>query len=165
MGSISSRAPLQYVLHGIWRAPLARTTASPSRRGGVPCAPKPTQAFLPSFSQAELTSSITPLDRRDRARTLPAAKWLEGDSDAGRRIIEACLPFVISIALEYRRWGVPIEDVVQQGNIGLLRAAVKFDLVEGLPPGDLRGLLDPRGDPRSTWCAATGPGPPRDDEG
>jgi RNA polymerase sigma-32 factor len=37
------------------------------------------------------------------------------------------MPFVVSIALEYRRWGVPLEDVVQQGNIGLLRAAAKFD--------------------------------------
>jgi len=37
------------------------------------------------------------------------------------------MPFVISIALEYRRLGVPLEDIVQQGNLGLLRAAKKFD--------------------------------------
>jgi RNA polymerase sigma-32 factor len=37
------------------------------------------------------------------------------------------LPFVVAIALEYRRWGVPLEDVIQQGNVGLLRAAAKFD--------------------------------------
>ena len=37
------------------------------------------------------------------------------------------MPFVISIALEYRRWGIPLEDIVQQGNLGLLRAAKKFD--------------------------------------
>ena len=34
---------------------------------------------------------------------------------------------MISIALEYRRWGVPLEDIIQQGNLGLLRAAKKFD--------------------------------------
>ena len=28
---------------------------------------------------------------------------------------------------EYRRWGIPVEDIVQQGNLGLLRAASKFD--------------------------------------
>jgi RNA polymerase sigma-32 factor len=77
--------------------------------------------------QAEL-SSITPLDRE--TERLLAARWLEGDADAGRRVIEACLPFVISIALEYRRWGVPLEDIIQQGNIGLLRAAKKFDLTK-----------------------------------
>jgi RNA polymerase sigma-32 factor len=57
-----------------------------------------------------------------------AARWKAGDARAGEELIRACLPFVMSIALEYRRWGVPLEDVVQQGNIGLLRAAKKFDL-------------------------------------
>ncbi|MBK6696470.1 MAG: sigma-70 family RNA polymerase sigma factor [Myxococcales bacterium] len=68
---------------------------------------------------------VTPLDReteRDLAR-----RWLAGDNAAGEKIVEACLPFVIAIALEYRRWGIPLEDIVQQGNLGLLRAAKKFD--------------------------------------
>ena len=47
---------------------------------------------------------------------------------AGEKLVTACLPFVISIALEYRRWGVPLEDIIQQGNLGLLKAASKFDL-------------------------------------
>ena len=66
-----------------------------------------------------------PLDReteRDLAR-----RWIAGDRRAGERIVEACLPFVIAVALEYRRWGVPIEDIIQQGNVGLLRADKKFD--------------------------------------
>jgi RNA polymerase sigma-32 factor len=70
-------------------------------------------------------TSLAPLDReveRDLAK-----RWCKGDQRAGERIVEACLPFVISIALEYRRWGVPIEDIIQQGNLGLLRAAEKFD--------------------------------------
>ena len=56
-----------------------------------------------------------------------AKRWIEGDQSAGARIVEACLPFVVSIALEYRRWGVPLEDIIQQGNLGLLKAAAKFD--------------------------------------
>ncbi len=56
-----------------------------------------------------------------------ARRWVAGDRDAGERIVEACLPFVVSIALEYRRWGVPLEDIVQQGNLGLLKAVQKFD--------------------------------------
>ncbi|MCW5833060.1 MAG: sigma-70 family RNA polymerase sigma factor [Labilithrix sp.] len=63
---------------------------------------------------------------RETERDL-ARRWIAGDKRAGEKIIEACLPFVVSIALEYRRWGVPLEDIVQQGNIGLLRAAQKFD--------------------------------------
>jgi len=77
--------------------------------------------------QDDLTS-IVPLDR-ETERAL-AAQWIQGDEKAGRRIVEACLPFVITIALEYRRWGVPLEDIIQQGNLGLLRAAKKFDLAK-----------------------------------
>jgi RNA polymerase sigma-32 factor len=63
---------------------------------------------------------------RETERDL-ARRFMAGDARAGQKIIEACLPFVISIALEYRRWGVPLEDIVQQGNLGLLKAAQKFD--------------------------------------
>ncbi len=56
-----------------------------------------------------------------------ALRWRAGDADAGRRLVEASLPFVIRIAREYRRWGVPFEDLIQQGNLGLLKAAHKYD--------------------------------------
>jgi len=56
-----------------------------------------------------------------------AQRWVAGDQRAGARLIESSLPFVISIAREYRRWGVPLEDLVQQGNLGLLKGASKFD--------------------------------------
>jgi RNA polymerase sigma-32 factor len=56
-----------------------------------------------------------------------ALRWRAGDPLAGKRLIEASLPFVIRIAREYRRWGAPLEDLIQQGNLGLLKAAQKFD--------------------------------------
>ena len=59
-------------------------------------------------------------------RALVAA-YQRGDRRAGDRLVAACLPFVTSIALEYRRWGVPLEDLVQEGSIGLLRAIQRFD--------------------------------------
>lgn len=68
---------------------------------------------------------LSPLDRETERQL--ARRWKEGDQGAGAKIVRACLPFVLSIALEYRRWGVPLEDIVQQGNLGLLRAAQKFD--------------------------------------
>jgi RNA polymerase sigma-32 factor len=74
----------------------------------------------------ESLSHVSPLTR-EAEREL-AARWIAGDKKAGEAIVEACLPFVVSVALEYRRWGVPLEDIVQQGNLGLLRAAAKFDL-------------------------------------
>jgi len=56
-----------------------------------------------------------------------ARSWAEGNESAGARLVESSLPFVIAIAREYRRWGVPLEDLVQQGNLGLLKAASRFD--------------------------------------
>jgi len=77
------------------------------------------QAYRQRLNQVE------PLTR-EAEREL-ALRLRNGDRDAGRRIVEACLPFVVSIALEYRRWGIPLEDIIQQGNVGLLRAVAKFD--------------------------------------
>jgi RNA polymerase sigma-32 factor len=66
--------------------------------------------------------------RLDRGAERELAKrWRAGDRRAGDRLVAAGLPLVVAIALEYRQWGLPIEDVIQQGNLGLLRAAVKFD--------------------------------------
>jgi RNA polymerase sigma-32 factor len=86
--------------------------------------------MLPLQSQAlrayrESVADVAPLDRH--AERDLAKRWRGGDKRAGEKLVTACLPFVISIALEYRRWGVPLEDIVQQGNVGLLRAAAKFD--------------------------------------
>jgi RNA polymerase sigma-32 factor len=73
----------------------------------------------------ESVADVAPLGR-EAEREL-ALQWRAGDRAAGAKLVTACLPFVMSIALEYRRWGIPIEDIVQQGNLGLLRAASKFD--------------------------------------
>lgn len=70
-------------------------------------------------------SNVSVLSRAEEREL--AAEWLKGNERAARKIVLACLPFVVSIALEYRRWGVPLEDIIQQGNVGLLRAAKKFD--------------------------------------
>lgn len=70
-------------------------------------------------------AGITPLTAEEERRL--ALRWREGDQRAGQRIIEASLPFVITIAAEYRRWGVPLEDLIQQGNLGLLKGAARFE--------------------------------------
>ncbi|MGF1464969.1 MAG: RNA polymerase sigma factor RpoD/SigA [Sandaracinaceae bacterium] len=70
-------------------------------------------------------SDVAPLsaeEERDLARA-----WAKGDQRAGDRLVKASLPFVIRVAKEYRRWGIPMEDLIQQGNLGLLKAAQKFD--------------------------------------
>jgi RNA polymerase primary sigma factor len=54
-----------------------------------------------------------------------------GDERARRRLIECNLRLVISIARRYTSTGVPLIDLIQEGNLGLMRAAEKFDYQRG----------------------------------
>lgn len=56
-----------------------------------------------------------------------AKAWRKGDRKAGQLLVESSLPFVIRTAREYVRWGIPLDDLIQQGNIGLLKAAAKYE--------------------------------------
>jgi RNA polymerase sigma-32 factor len=60
-----------------------------------------------------------------------ADRWRGGDAAAGARLIQSNLRHVANIAREYRRWGVPFDDLMQQGSIGLLKAAQRFDPNQG----------------------------------
>ncbi len=55
----------------------------------------------------------------------------EGDEEAKSRLIECNLRLVMSITRHYTRAGVPLLDLIQEGNIGLIRAVEKFDYTLG----------------------------------
>jgi len=60
-----------------------------------------------------------------------ATKAREGDQDAINKLVRGNLRFVISVAKQYQHTGVPISDLVSAGNIGLMKAATKFDPTKG----------------------------------
>lgn len=61
-----------------------------------------------------------------------AKKIQDGDIESRNKLIEANLRFVISIAKAYRKSGVPFQDLISSGNIGLIKAAEKFDWRKGV---------------------------------
>lgn len=61
-----------------------------------------------------------------------ARKWLnEGDHNAADTLIRANLRYVVAIALTYRRYGLPLADLIAEGNFGLVHAVSKFNPERG----------------------------------
>ncbi len=69
---------------------------------------------------------LTPAEERELARRKDA-----GDEAAKRRLIECNLRLVMSITRNYTKAGVPLLDLIQEGNLGLIRAVEKFDWTMG----------------------------------
>jgi RNA polymerase primary sigma factor len=81
------------------------------------------QVFLKDIGKVHL---LTP------AQEVELAKRIErGDELAKRQMVEANLRLVVSIAKRYRNQGLPFLDLIQEGTIGLVRAAEKFDHRKG----------------------------------
>lgn len=56
-----------------------------------------------------------------------ARRSRDGDRDAADKLVHSHLRFVVKIARKYRKYGVPMADLIQEGTVGLLQAVRKFD--------------------------------------
>jgi RNA polymerase primary sigma factor len=86
----------------------------PSRR-----APGPFETYLHEIDRTPLLSAG---EERELARAVR-----DGDSEARDHLIRANLRLVVNIARDYHGKGVPMEDLIAEGNLGLMRAAEAFD--------------------------------------
>lgn len=108
-----------------WRKSRSAPISEPSALAGPRASSSggPSKSALGSYL-ADISRSC-PLAPNEEAEL--ALRIRRGDQKALHRLITANLRFVVSVARNYQHQGVPLEDLVNEGNIGLIRAARKFD--------------------------------------
>ncbi len=74
-------------------------------------------------------ASTHPLEPDEEAEL--AVRIQRGDLKARNELVTANLRFVVSVAKQYQNTGVPLDDLINEGNIGLIRAADRFDPTRG----------------------------------
>ena len=85
--------------------------------------PSETPDLIPSyFAHIDKGKLLTHAEEVDLSKRAKA-----GDKRARQRLIEKNLRLVVSVAKKYRGMGLPFEDLIQEGNIGLMKAVEKFD--------------------------------------
>ena len=78
------------------------------------------------FKEVKKSEIITPIQEITLAKRIK-----KGDATAVTKLVEANLKFVISIAKEYQNQGLPLSDLINEGNYGLIKAAHRFDHKRG----------------------------------
>ncbi len=82
------------------------------------------ERYLADIGRESLLDAETEVELARRSR--------DGDQAARRRLVSANLRFVVSVARGYRGRGVPLADLVNEGNLGLVQAADRFDPERGV---------------------------------
>jgi RNA polymerase primary sigma factor len=100
----------------------SRSTRATTARRAI----SPEDALQSYLRDMRAFGRLTHAEELDLARRVAA-----GDELALRTLIESNLRLVVAIALRYMSTGVPLIDLIQEGNLGLMRAAEKFDYRRG----------------------------------
>jgi RNA polymerase sigma-32 factor len=101
----------------------------PVKRSGLPARRKPAgpPRKKPAFEQYLDEIMRVPLLSREEEQELAVLYRDGADQEAGKRLVEANLRFVVKMAYSYKNYDVKLIDLVQEGNIGLMKAIEKFN--------------------------------------
>jgi RNA polymerase primary sigma factor len=94
-------------------------TVKARRPERAPKAPDLIPSYFARIDRGDLLTHAEEIDLSKRAKA--------GEKKARQRLIEKNLRLVVSVAKKYRGYGLPFEDLIQEGNIGLMKAVEKFD--------------------------------------
>jgi RNA polymerase sigma-32 factor len=73
-----------------------------------------------------------PILTLDEEKSLGEALFYEDDLDAARKLVMSHLRFVVHIARSYNGYGLPLADLIQEGNVGLMKAVRRFNPEKGV---------------------------------
>ncbi|MDA8597645.1 RNA polymerase sigma factor RpoH [Porticoccaceae bacterium] len=86
-------------------------------------------ANLNAYIQGTATVPILSLDEE---KSLGDALYYDDDLDAARKLVMSHLRFVVHIARSYNGYGLPLADLIQEGNVGLMKAVRRFNPEKGV---------------------------------
>lgn len=76
--------------------------------------------------------STIPILNPDEEKVLAERLFFENDLEAARQLVMSHLRFVVHIARSYKGYGLPLGDLIQEGNVGLMKAVKRFDPTMGV---------------------------------
>lgn len=96
--------------------------------------PNPGTALVPSDGYHSYLNYVRslPILTEEEERSLFVKFKEQNDLEAARKLILSHMRFVVHIAKTYRGYGLPIEDIIQEGNVGLMKSVKRFDLNYGV---------------------------------
>tara|TARA_B100000609_G_scaffold51238_1_gene39925 strand:+ start:28 stop:888 length:861 start_codon:yes stop_codon:yes gene_type:complete len=95
---------------------------------------QPTQLNSPGKDIESYLSSVhaIPILTKEQEQELALKLYEEDDLDAARQLVIHHLRFVVHIARSYQGYGLPLGDIIQEGNVGLMKAVDKYDPHRGV---------------------------------